>query len=92
MTAEVEVHALGGRRFRVQVRAGGESTTHDVAVPDRLEGGAELGDEDLAHVVRESFLFLLEREPASSILPRFSLDEITRYFPEYPGELAQRIG
>jgi hypothetical protein len=35
-------------------------------------------------VVRESFRFPLGREPASSILSRFSLSDITRYFPEYP--------
>lgn len=33
-------------------------------------------------------MFLLDREPATSILPRFSLDVIGRYFPEYPAELA----
>jgi hypothetical protein len=43
-------------------------------------------------VVRESFEFLLEREPASSILARFSLTDISRYFPEYPEELARRLG
>jgi hypothetical protein len=42
-------------------------------------------------VVRESFRFLLEREPASSILRRFSLGDIARYFPEYPSELERRL-
>jgi hypothetical protein len=36
-------------------------------------------------------MLLLEREPASSILSRFSLSEITSYFPEYPSELAHRL-
>ncbi len=34
-------------------------------------------------LVRRSFAFLLEREPASAILPRFDLGTIERYFPEY---------
>ena len=34
---------------------------------------------------------LLEREPATSILGQFSLSDISRYFPEYPGELADRL-
>lgn len=92
MTAEIVVSALGGRRFRVQVREGTAETTHEVTVPERLRGGPELGSEDLERVVRESFLFLLEREDASSILGRFSLEEISRYFPAYPGELARRLG
>ena len=41
--------------------------------------------------MRESFLFLLEREPASSILSEFSLDVIPNYFPEYIEELPGRL-
>lgn len=92
MTAEIVLSALGGRRFRVHVRDGSVETTHEVSVPERLGAGPELGAENLERVVRESFLFLLERERASSILPRFSLDDISRYFPEYPRELARRLG
>lgn len=92
MTSEIEVSAVGGRRFRVQVRDGTVETTHEVSVPGQIPGGPGLGDEDLERVVRESFLFLLDREDASSILTRFSLDDISRYFPEYPGELARRLG
>lgn len=53
---------------------------------------ARYGHEDLERVVRASFEFLLEREPASSILPEFSLDVIGRYFPEYEDELRRRLG
>jgi hypothetical protein len=42
-------------------------------------------------VVRASFAFLLDREPATSILPRFSLEAISRYFPEYTRELRQYL-
>ncbi len=84
--------SLGDRRFRVEVRDGAIETTHEVTVPARIRGGPPLNDEDLERAVRESFLFLLERERASSILARFSLDDITRYFPEYPSELARRLG
>jgi hypothetical protein len=41
---------------------------------------------------RQSVEFLLEREPASSILSEFSLDDISRYFPEYEQELARQLG
>jgi hypothetical protein len=39
--------------------------------------------------LRQSFELLLEREPASSVLSQFSLDDISRYFPEYERELVR---
>ena len=79
------------RVFRVEVREGQrETTTHQVTVPERLGQRLELRD-DLERVVRESFRFLLEREPATSILAQFSLSDISRYFPEYPRELERRL-
>jgi hypothetical protein len=41
--------------------------------------------------VRASFRFLLDREPATSILARFSLDVISRYFPEYRREIGKYV-
>jgi hypothetical protein len=43
------------------------------------------------HLVRESFEFLLEREPRESILRSFDLASISRYFPEYEREISQRV-
>ncbi len=88
--AKIAIIPLGLREFQVEVSEGGRETTHRVAVPEIL-GEFELPADDLEPVVRESFRFLLEREPASSILPRFSLSDITRYFPNYPSELAHRL-
>lgn len=36
--------------------------------------------------VRAAFLFLLSREPKESILRRFDVSVIERYFPEFPRE------
>jgi hypothetical protein len=36
-------------------------------------------------------VYLLEREPPSSVLDAFTLDDITRYFPGYPDEIAARL-
>ena len=60
-------------------------------MPERLGERLELCDDDLERIVRESFRFLLEREPATSILSQFSLSDISRYFPEYPSELERRL-
>jgi hypothetical protein len=54
-----------------------EVTTADVK---RLAQGSSVED-----LVRRSFEFLLERESPQSILRRFTLSDIERYFPEYPG-------
>jgi hypothetical protein len=89
--ADISISPLAPREFRVQVREGDRETNHQVTVPDRLGEGLELRDDDLERVVRESFRFLLERERATSILARFSLSDISRYFPEYPSELRRRL-
>jgi hypothetical protein len=38
-------------------------------------------------LVTRSFEFLLEREAPTSILRRFGLADIERYFPEYPATI-----
>ncbi len=67
---------------------GTPTTTHVVTVmPDyaaRLTGG-QVADDLL---VSRSFDFLLEREPGTSILQRFDLPVISRYFPEYEKVIA----
>ncbi len=88
---DVSVTAMGPRQFGVKVREGETETNHKVTVPESLIDDLQLADDDLERVVRESFAFLLEREPASSILPEFSLDEISGYFPEYSDELTTRL-
>ena len=89
---DIEVTPQGDGRFRVDVTAGGSQTSHQVTVPPSyLEelGLADAGDE---RVVRESFSFLLEREPATSILGEFELPVIERYFGDYRSEIGRRLG
>ena len=88
---DISITPMGPRQFGVQVREGEAQTSHQVTVPDSLIDDLQLPENDLERVVRESFLFLLDREPASSILPEFSLNEISRYFPEYTDELTARL-
>jgi hypothetical protein len=73
--------------FAVRVRNGKSETSHVVAVPSELETELGLESTSTEALVRASFAFLLDREPASSILPKFSLDVIPRYFPEYRREI-----
>jgi hypothetical protein len=76
--------------FHVEVRDGASTTSHTVTVPDDLPRAIGWADAGRDELVRTSFEFLLEREPATSILRRFSLDVIADYFPEYPREMARR--
>ena len=69
----------------------GTGTTHRVKLmPDyyqKLCGGT------ITHewLIIQSFKFLLEREPNTSILKEFDLEDINGYFPEYESEMAQRL-
>lgn len=77
----------GGWACRVTLTGRGSPTTHRVSVSDadlaRLAPAA-IDPDDLVH---RSFAFLLAREPKESILGRFDLAVIARYFPEYEREI-----
>jgi len=83
----VLVARQGDGAFVVKVRGAKSETSHVVSLPAGLAAGLGAGDVPAEELVRASFMFLLDREPASSILTRFSLDVIGRYFPEYPAEI-----
>ena len=89
--SQISITALDEGAFGVEVVEGQRSTRHRVTVPPALLDALGLDDGDAERVVRESFEFLLEREPPTSILLEFSLDAITRYFPEYEQELKTRL-
>jgi hypothetical protein len=93
MSERVEVHEHGPNVFSVDLTEGTTSTHHLVEVPEELRIHLGIGDDVGAQeaLVRESFEFLLEREPATSILREFPLDEISRYFPEYLDEIRDRL-
>ena len=79
-----------GWSCRVIVGGAGAPTAHEVSVTAadlaRLAPGAS-SPEDL---VRRSFVFLLAREPKESILRRFDLPLIGRYFPDYEPEIRRQ--
>lgn len=89
--SEITITPMGPGEFGVQVREGDTETSHRVTVPEDFLDDLQMQEEDQERVVRESFEFLLEREPATSILPEFDLPVISRYFPEYSEELTRRL-
>jgi hypothetical protein len=88
--AMINVRHLSGDEYEVHVR-GKHETLHRVRLTEsdrqRL-GGANVSPEEL---IKESFAFLLERESNTSILSRFDLPVISRYFPEYEREIRKRL-
>ena len=81
----ITVQPQFGGEFRVTVEESGSETTHVVTVHSGRDGVA---DEAL---VEASFGFLLDREPKESILPRFDLAVIERYFPDYPSRIGDYL-
>jgi hypothetical protein len=81
----------------VRVDEDGDWTAHEVTVPAasaaRLLGPADdVAEPDaIERLVRETFAFLLEREPKGSILRHFEIDVVSRYFPEYEREIRRRL-
>ena len=86
MNATISVESVGGSRYRVIVDQGGTRTEHDVTASD-VDLARYGADAPAERVIEASFEFLLAREPKESILRRFDLAVIERYFPEYPREI-----
>ena len=79
--------AEGGWTCRVTVGDDARATEHEVAVTDDVLARMAPADDDPTRLVRESFHFLLAREPRESILRSFELPVIGRYFPDWEAEL-----
>ena len=91
MAAKIEVKSGGENTYAVRVIEGKSESPHRVTLAEedyaRLTGG-KVSHEEL---IRRSFEFLLEHESKESILERFDLTVISRYFPQYESEIKKRI-
>ena len=79
----IKVERKNRDEFLVVVEEKGSRTEHTVTLD---EGYYErLTDRKISkeELIKKSFEFLLAREPKESILRRFNLRVIKRYFPEY---------
>src|SRR5207247_9388832 len=80
---DIVITPLERGRYRAELTEGHLTTSHRVIVPDGLLDEVGLVGADEERVVRETMRFLLEREPATSILPEFALDDVPRYFEDF---------
>jgi hypothetical protein len=89
--ATIRVVHRTGSTYDVTVTDARGSTHHEVAVwPSDVERYAPGATPE--QLLEASFEFLLQREPKESILRRFELPAIERYFPEYPASIAGMLG
>jgi hypothetical protein len=79
--------------FNCDVRVGTdpEATRHEVSVTQEDLARLAPGHYDPEELVAASFAFLLEREPRESILRRFELPVIERYFPGYEAQIRRQM-
>lgn len=90
----VQITPMEPEHFGVQIdegEVGGAVKSVRVAVPSALLEELGMADVDPVTIVEETVAFLLEREPATNLLPEFALDDVPKYFPEFFEELRTRL-
>ena len=73
--------------FEVIVREGKGETRHHVTMSRGMCERLTAGEHTPERCLEAAFRFLLDREPKESILRRFDLTAISRYFPEFEREM-----
>jgi hypothetical protein len=71
----------------VVVHQEGSETTHRVRIARETYLRLTSGNHKPERFLDAAFRFLLDREPKESILRRFNVEIIERYFPEFEREL-----
>ena len=82
---------IDATHFRVRILEGASESTHQVTLDQKDHARLAGPNAEPEELIRQSFEFLLEREPKESILGRFDLSVISRYFPEYEREIKKRL-
>lgn len=75
----------------VTVDDGGSSTSHTVEFSKSYYEKLTSGDHPPEVLVERSFEFLLDREPKESIMRKFNLTVINRYFGEYESTIPNML-
>lgn len=89
----IEVSQLGSGdelEFEVRVREPNGESRHHVTM-DRKVYKSLAGGHTPVRCIQACFRFLLDREPKESILRRFDVTAIARYFPEFKRELPRYL-
>ena len=82
----VKVTKINNKKFKIQLN----NLKYNVLLDDEYYKKLTSKMISKEELVKESFEFLLEREPKEAILKRFNLILIQHYFPEYENEMKCR--
>jgi hypothetical protein len=77
--------------FEVIVREGNSETHHHVTMSREMCERLTAGKHTPERCLEAAFRFLLDREPKESILRRFDVTVISRYFPEFEREMPRYL-
>ena len=77
--------------FEVVVRDGNGQTRHHVTMSRKMCERLAAGKHTPERCLEAAFRFLLDREPKESILRRFDVMAISRYFPEFEREMPRYL-
>ena len=77
--------------FDVVVSEGKGETRHHVTMSREMCERLTAGKHTPERCLEAAFRFLLDREPKESILRRFDVTEISRYFPEFEREMPRYL-
>jgi hypothetical protein len=90
----IEVRRTGegdSLEFEVVVREGKGETRHHVTMSQETCERLTADKHAPERCLEAAFRFLLDREPKESILSRFDVSVISRYFPEFERELPRYL-
>ena len=82
MSDQINIKELSPITFDVTIYSN-TKTNHQVTISDNFITEYQIKNLTKKEIIKKSFLFLLEREPNTSILRKFDIEVIANYFPEY---------
>jgi len=86
----IDIKEINDSTFQVIVKER-TTTKHEVTISDNYYQKLTAGKIPKEKLLRISFEFLLKREGNTSILSRFDLPVIGRYFPEYEDNIRRGL-
>jgi hypothetical protein len=91
MQTHIDVQPLAPGCYEVTAKEGLLTTRHQIAVSADVLDELGLLAVETTRVVQQTFLMLLEREPATSVPAQVNLEAIGNCYPDFWAELRSRL-
>jgi hypothetical protein len=91
MQTHIDVQPLGPGCYEVTATEGLLTTRHQIVVSADVLDELGVSAVEPTGVVRQTFLMLLEREPATSVPAQVNLEAIGNCYPDFWAELRSRL-